>query len=67
MDFVTKTSNIVIVILQMKIIFQQTFFFQHNYAYLNEKPHLNVFCEITLVELFICNWNGTINSYSIYD
>jgi hypothetical protein len=55
MNFVTKTSNIIIVILQMKIVFQQTLFLQHSYVCLNEKPHLNVLCEITLVELFICN------------
>ncbi len=36
-DFGTKASNIIFVIFQMKIIFQQTFFFQHTYVRLNEK------------------------------
>jgi hypothetical protein len=36
MDFDVKTFNIVLVIFQMKIIFQQ-FFFQHINAHLNEK------------------------------
>jgi hypothetical protein len=51
----------------MKVNFQQFFFGEYSYAYLNEKPHPHiVFCEITWVELFIWNWNGTINSYSIH-
>jgi len=37
MDFDTKASNIIIVIFQMKIIFQQNVFCQHTYARLNEK------------------------------
>jgi hypothetical protein len=37
MDFDTKASNIIIVIFQMKINFQQNVFFQHTYARLNEK------------------------------
>ncbi len=36
MDFDTKASNIILVIFQIKVNFQQ-FFFQHNYACLNEK------------------------------
>jgi hypothetical protein len=46
MDFDTKASNIILVIFQMKIKFQQTFFSQDNYAYLNEKLHLDVSREI---------------------
>jgi hypothetical protein len=37
MDLSTKTSNIIFVIFQMKINFQQNVFFQHTYANLNEK------------------------------
>jgi len=37
MDFDTKFSNIIFVIFQMKINFQQ-FVFQHSYVCLNEKP-----------------------------
>jgi hypothetical protein len=37
MDFDTKAFNIIIVIFQMKVIFQQNDFFQHNYAHLNGK------------------------------
>jgi hypothetical protein len=37
MDLSTKASNIIIVIFQMKVIFQQNVFFQHTYARLNEK------------------------------
>jgi hypothetical protein len=47
MNFDTKASNIIIVVFQMKVGFQQTFFLKHNYDCLNEKPHPNVFCEIT--------------------
>jgi hypothetical protein len=36
MDFDTITSNIILVIFQMKLIFQQMFFFQHTYVCLNE-------------------------------
>jgi hypothetical protein len=36
MDFNTKASNIILVIFQMKIKFQQNVFFQHTYARLNE-------------------------------
>jgi hypothetical protein len=43
MDFNTKASNIILIIFEMKVIFQQTFFFQNSYGCLNEKPHLNVF------------------------
>jgi hypothetical protein len=67
MDFDTKASNKILVIFQMKLIFQQTSFFQHSYVCLNKKPHQDVFCEITWMEVFIWNWNGTINSYSMYD
>jgi hypothetical protein len=42
MDFNTNTSNIILVIFQMKVIFQQTIFFQHTYAHLNEK-HVQIF------------------------
>jgi hypothetical protein len=37
MDFDTMASNIILVIFQMKVIFQQNVFFQHTYAHLNEK------------------------------
>jgi hypothetical protein len=37
MDFDTKASNIILVIFQMKVIFQQNVFFQHIYVRLNEK------------------------------
>jgi len=37
MDFNIEASNIIIVIFQMKVIFQQNVFFQHTYAHLNEK------------------------------
>jgi hypothetical protein len=37
MDFDTKAYNIIFVIFQMKVIFQQNVFFQHTYAHLNEK------------------------------
>jgi hypothetical protein len=37
MDLSTKASNIIIVIFQMKVIFQQNVFFQDTYAHLNEK------------------------------
>jgi hypothetical protein len=37
MDFNTKSSNIILVIFQMKIIFQHNVFFQHTYVHLNEK------------------------------
>ncbi len=37
MDFDTKASNIILVIFQMKLFFQQNIFFQHTYACLNEK------------------------------
>jgi hypothetical protein len=38
----------------------------HTYLCLNEKPHLDFFCEITWVELVVWSWNGTIDTYSIY-
>jgi hypothetical protein len=41
MNFGTKNSNIIIVVFQMTLIFQQA------YVYLNEKPHPNIFYEIT--------------------
>jgi hypothetical protein len=37
MDFDIKASNIILVIFQMKLNFQQNVFFQHTYAHLNEK------------------------------
>jgi len=37
MDFDTKAFNIIFVIFQMRIIFQQNVFFQHSYACMNEK------------------------------
>jgi hypothetical protein len=37
MNFDTKASNIILVIFQMKIIFQQNVFFQHTHVYLNEE------------------------------
>jgi hypothetical protein len=37
MDFDTKFSNIILVIFQMKVIFQQNVFSQHTYVCLNEK------------------------------
>jgi hypothetical protein len=37
MDLNIEASNIIIVIFQMKVIFQQNVFFQHTYAHLNEK------------------------------
>jgi hypothetical protein len=37
MDFDTKASNIIFVIFQMKVIFQQNILFQHIYVHLNEK------------------------------
>jgi hypothetical protein len=36
MDFDTKASNMILVIFQMKINFQQNVFFQHSYVHLNE-------------------------------
>jgi hypothetical protein len=41
-------------------------FFFNTYAHLNEKI-VHLFCELTKVKLFNCNWNGIIDSYSIYD
>jgi len=43
MDFDTKAFNIILVIFQMKLMFQQTFFPQHSYVCLNKKPHQDVF------------------------
>jgi hypothetical protein len=37
MHFDKKASNIILVIFQMKVNFQQNVFFQHIYACLNEK------------------------------
>jgi hypothetical protein len=37
MNFNIKASNIILIIFQMKVIFQQNVFFQHTYAHLNEK------------------------------
>ncbi len=37
MDFDLKASNIILLIFQMKVIFQQNIFFQHTYVHLNEK------------------------------
>jgi hypothetical protein len=37
MNFDTKASKIILVIFQMKVIFQQNVFFQHIYVHLNEK------------------------------
>jgi len=37
MDFDSKASNIILIIFQMEITFQQHVFFQHTYAHLNEK------------------------------
>jgi len=45
MDFGAKASNIILVIFQMKIIFNNLFF-QHNYTCLHEKSHLDIPCEI---------------------
>jgi hypothetical protein len=42
MDFDTKASNI-LVIFQMKLIFQRIFFSQHSYVWLNKKPHQDIF------------------------
>jgi hypothetical protein len=46
MDFQHKSSNTILVIFQMTMVFQKTFMYSHTYACLNEKPHLDV-------ELFI--------------
>jgi hypothetical protein len=46
MYFDTNASNIILVIFQMKLIFQQIFFFQHTYARLNEK-----FVQIFIVKI----------------
>jgi hypothetical protein len=43
MDFDTKASNIILIILKMKVVFQKIFFIQNSYGCLNERPHLNVF------------------------
>jgi hypothetical protein len=45
MDFDTKVSNIIFVIFQMKVIYQQNVFFQHIYDHLNEN-FVQMFCEI---------------------
>jgi hypothetical protein len=37
MDFDTKASSIILIVFQIKIIFQQNVFFQHTYVHLNEK------------------------------
>jgi hypothetical protein len=37
MDFDTKASNIILIIFQIKITFQQNVLFEHTYVYLNEK------------------------------
>ncbi len=65
MNFDTKASNIILVVFQMTLIFNKLFF-QLTYVYLNEKPHPNIFYEITGMKLFIWNGNDIINSYSIY-
>ncbi len=37
MIFNTKVYNIILVIFQIKVIFQQNVFFKHTYVHLNEK------------------------------
>ncbi len=59
MDFWQKSSYIILVIFQMIVFFQKPFLCSHTYICLNEKLHLDVFCEITWVEFLISNWNGT--------
>jgi hypothetical protein len=67
MKFWQKISNTILVTIQIRVIFKQTFMFSHTYTCLNEKPHPNIFSEITWMELFIWYWNDTFNSYSIYE
>jgi hypothetical protein len=65
-NFDTKVSNIIFIIFQMKVIFIKTFSFQQTYVCLNEKL-VQFFFVKSHVKLFNCNWNGTINSYSMYN
>jgi len=53
MDFEHNSSYTILVIFQMIVFFQKTYMYSHTYICLNEKIHLDVFCEITWVELFI--------------
>jgi hypothetical protein len=53
MDFDTKASNIILVIFQMKVIFQQNIFFEHTYVFLNDKlihiflwNHMSQICQL---------------------
>jgi hypothetical protein len=74
MDFDTKASNIIHVIFQMKVIFQQNVFLQHTYACLNEKL-VQMFFEkwhesnfsilIEMVQSIIIQYNMTSSSFSI--
>jgi hypothetical protein len=60
-----KASNIILVIFQMKVFFQQNVFF-NTLMFIWMKNLFKRFCEITWIKIFNYNWNGTINSYSIY-
>jgi hypothetical protein len=54
MELDTKASNIILVIFQMKVTFQQNVFFQHTCSF-EWKTCPDVFCEITGIKLFISN------------
>jgi hypothetical protein len=73
MEFWHKAFNTIFVTFQNRVIFFLSIylfiylFISHTYVCLNENFHPNVFFEITWMEFFFWNWNGTFNSYSIYD
>jgi len=47
--FLTQTSNTILVIFQMIVVFQKQFMYSHTYVCLNGKPCLNV-------KFFILTW-----------
>jgi hypothetical protein len=66
MIFWHKNFNTNLVTFKRELFFTQICF-SHTYGCLNEKYHPHVFCEVTLVDFFTWSWNGTINSYLVYN
>jgi hypothetical protein len=59
MIFDIKASNIILVIFKWNFFSTKCFFSTHLCLF-EWKTCLDVFCEITWIKLFNCNWNGTI-------
>jgi hypothetical protein len=67
MDFDTKAFNIILVIFQMNVIFQQTLFLNIVMHVFKMKNFIQMFFLKSHEWNFSYGWNGTINSYLLYD